>query len=248
LRRKALGEETFMTKWAIVWLILGGSIATSVAGCNIENCEKGAYCGEGISKGRERDNDDEHEQCLHYCERLSVCGAPQARDFDDCVDACEERFDELPEETADLCACIPRSRCEDVIDGRCTGSGGHGGSGGTSATGGSPGQGGYATGGTSNNGGSPETGGTSNNGGSPETGGSGGTSGASGAGGSGETGGASTGGTSHTGGSHSTGGSAAGGSSGGDTGGAGGEDPGTPCTCSCQCLSGQSCVSGYCTG
>ena len=229
-----------MSKWAIIGCVLGGSIVTSVAGCNIENCERGAYCGERADKDYEDENADEHEQCLHYCERLSVCGAPQARDFDECVEACEDRFDELPEETAELCACTPRSRCEDVIDGRCSdgGSGGQSGSGGTSS-GGSPSQGGaYATGGSSNNGGSPETGGSSNNGGST-------------------TGGApSTGGAPHTGGSHSTGGSTTGGSGGsdtggsggGDTGGAGGEDPGTPCTCSCQCPSGESCVSGYCAG
>lgn len=231
-----------MSKWMMVGL-LGCSIATSVAGCNIENCEKGAFCGDGSSTGGDWDNNgEEHAQCLDYCDRLSVCGAPQAKDFDECVTACEDRFDRLPEEMGELCSCTPRSRCEDVVEGRCTpGSGGQGGSGGTSATGGSPG-----------NGGNPSTGGSSNNGGSPETGGSSSTGGSWTTGGSSSTGGSpATGGTSHTGGSHSTGGSTTGGSGGtggSDAGGAGGEEPGTPCTCSCQCLSGQSCVSGYCSG
>ncbi len=228
-----------MSKWMMIGF-LGCSVATSVAGCNIENCEKGAYCGDGSkSTGWDKDS-DERDQCMHYCERLSICGAPQARDFDECVNTCEDRFERLPEETAELCACTPRSRCEDVIDGRCTPSDGHGGSGGTSATGGSPGQGGAtSTGGSSNNGGSPETGGSPATGGTWATGGSPSSGGAYTTGGSPATGGSSTGGT-------SSGGS--GGSSGSDAGGAGGEEPGTPCTCSCQCPSGQSCVSGYCSG
>jgi hypothetical protein len=223
-----------MSKWLMIGF-LGCSVATTVAGCNIENCEKGAFCGDGSRAGDWDDGGDEHEQCVHYCERLSICGAPQARDFDECVESCEDRFDRLPEQTAELCACTPRSRCEDVIDGRCTPTGGQGGTGGTSATGGSPSYGGASTtGGSSNNGGSPETGGSPATGGSWATGGSPSNGGASSAGGSPATGGSTAGGS--------------GGSSGGDTGGAGGEDPGTPCTCSCQCPSGQSCVSGYCSG
>jgi hypothetical protein len=205
--------------------LLGISAAMSVGGCNIENCEKGAHCMDGFDD--DDDDDDgasEHEQCLALCERMSICGAPQARDFEKCVDACEDRFEVLPQQTAELCACIPRSRCEDVIDGRCTapGSGGAGGTGGSQANGGSGHGGTYTTGG-SDAGGSPTTGGSPGTGGSAETGGSdsGGSSGSS-------TGGSSTGGTS--------------------SGGGGGEDPGTPCTCNCQCPSGESCVDGYCSG
>jgi hypothetical protein len=154
---------------------------------------------------------------------MSVCGAPQATDFQDCIDACEARFELLPQQTARLCECIPRSRCEDVIDGRCTdpGSGGSSGTGGSQSTGGSPSYGGSQASGGSDAGGSPGTGGTGA-GGSPETGGSPGTGGAP------ETGGTSTGGSA--------------------TGGAGGENPEIPCTVNCECPSGQTCVDGYCSG
>ena len=217
-----------MSRMVMLGSLLGISVAMSVGGCNIETCETGAHCMDG-QKGDDDDDDgeSEHDQCLALCERMSVCGAPQARDLDDCIDACEDRFEVLPAQTAELCECIPRSRCEDVIDGRCTdpGSGGSGGTGGSHATGGS-GHGG--TTGGSDAGGSPTTGGSSGTGGSAETGGSD----------SGGSSGSSTGGS-------STGGSTTGGTS---SGGGGGEDPGTPCTCSCQCPSGETCVEGYCSG
>jgi hypothetical protein len=202
-----------MSRMTLLGSFLGLSFAMSVSGCTITTCEEGADC-DGNDHGGRDDDDDEHEQCVSYCGRLSVCGAPQARDFDDCVEACEDRLEALPERTAELCACAERSRCEDVIDGRCTepGSGGQGGSGGSSY------------GGSTSQGGAPGKGGTSS-GGAPSNGGS-------------SSGGWTTGGT-----SSGTGGSSEGGS---DAGGAGGEDPGFACTCSCQCPSGQSCVSGYC--
>jgi hypothetical protein len=208
-----------MSRMTLLGSFLGLSFALSVSGCNITTCEEGADCDGKDHDGDSDDNDDEHEQCVSYCGRLSVCGAPQARDFEACVEACEERFEVLPERTAELCACAEQSRCEDVIDGRCTepGTGGQGGSGGSSyggstSQGGAPGNGGSSSGGSPSNGGSNSSGGSYTNGGSNSSGGS----------------------------SSGTGGS--------DAGGAGGEDPGIACTCSCQCPSGQSCVSGYCTG
>lgn len=222
-----------MSRTIMLGSLLGISVAMSVGGCSIENCEKGAHCTDGFGDDDDDDGDSEHEQCLELCERMSVCGAPQAKDFDDCVDACEARFQVLPEQTAELCECIPRSRCEDVIDGRCT----EPGSGGTSGTGGTHSGGSHSTGGSSGDAGSP-SGGT-------DTGGSAGTGGSSGTGGSPETGGSpGTGGSPETGGT-SSGGSATGGAG---TGGAGGEDPGIACTCSCQCPSGETCVDGYCSG
>jgi hypothetical protein len=211
-----------MSRMMMLGSLLGISVAMFVGGCNIENCERGAHCMDGEGDG-DKDDGDEHEQCLQFCERMSVCGAPQANDFQACIAACEDRFEVLPQQTARLCECIPRSRCEDVIDGRCTdtGSGGSSGTGGSHSTGGSSSQGGSNPSGGSDGGGSPGTGGSSGNGGSAETGGSPGTGGAP------ETGGMSTGGSA--------------------TGGAGGE-PGIPCTVNCECPSGQTCVDGYCSG
>ena len=171
-----------MSRMMMLGSLLGISVAMSVGGCNIENCERGAHCMDGEGDD-DKDDRDEHEECLQFCERMSVCGAPQANDFQACIVACEDRFEVLPQQTARLCECIPRSRCEDVIDGRCTdtGSAGSSGTGGSHSTGGSSSYGGSHSSGGSDAGGSPGTGG-SGTGGSPETGGT-------------STGGSATGGT-----------------------------------------------------
>jgi len=224
-------------------LALVFSLVAPMSGCNIENCEQGADCTE--------DGDDlgppdrgESQQCLGYCNRLNVCGAPQAEDFDGCVAACEVRFEKLPKETAALCACIVESRCEDAIEGHCTPPGD--GAGGSHASGGGAGTGGSSstTGGASSTGGSSSaTGGSSNGSG----GGGGSTGGASGTGGAPSSGGSSS----------SEGGAACGGEPSGSAGdsssagtgaGTGGEDPAVACTCDCDCLAEQACVDGYCSG
>jgi hypothetical protein len=209
-----------MSKTMVMGSLLGLWLATAVSGCEIENCERGAHCGDG----EEHDgvDDDEREQCENYCVRVSICGGPGADDLDECIEACEVRFDILPKQTAELCACAEWSSCEDVNNGRCSDPG-TGGSGGSST-------GGSSTGGSSNQGGSTASGGTAQ-GGAPAQGGA-----------------ASTGG-SPAGGSSSTGGSATcqgGSSSGGESGGAAGEGSGA-CTCDCDCSSGERCVEGLCT-
>ena len=125
-------------------------VAISAAlGCEIHTCEDGATCTD-----KDWGNDDRHVQCTTYCGRLSTCGAPQAEDFDDCVDACKTRFERLPEETHRLCECAPRSSCGDVIEGRCSPQpGGSGGSCNACATGGASSgnpSGGSAPGGSAN--------------------------------------------------------------------------------------------------
>ena len=218
-----------MTRTMIIGCWLGISFALTLPGCEISNCEKGAFCGDGNDGAA---SSDEHEQCVGYCARVSVCGGAQADDFDDCVDACEERFEVLPEMTAELCKCAESSSCEDVREGRCSdpGSGGNGGSsaGGSHAGGSSAGG---ASAGGSSAGGSHTTGGSSAGGSSAGGSSAGGSSaGGSSAGGSGgaqcPTGGTSSGGT--------------------DAGGAGGD--GAACTCDCDCTSPQTCVDGYCAG
>ena len=219
-------------------MTVGGGLVISMAmalwGCNIETCEHGAVCDQRDDPPPEIDDGkgngpSQTEQCLNYCERLNICGAPQAKDFDACVKDCKVRFDRLPEQTAERCSCIPKSRCEDVIEGRCSHDAG---SGGTS--------GGSAAGGASSKGGSRSSGGAAASGGSHVSGSSPATGGTSGLGGSPSEGGASCGGSAGT-----TGGSS--GASGGSAG-AGGETPGDACTCDCNCPAAQTCVNGFCAG
>lgn len=242
----------------MVRIIFGGlvvvGLATALSGCVIENCEEGANCTDdaGSANGPGKGHADETEQCMGYCDRLSVCGAPQAADFDACVKACEVRFEKLPEQTADLCACIVRSRCEDAVEGRCSG----GGAGGSSSSGGSSASGGTAgKGGTSSSGGASGSGGGTSTGGAPSTGGTSSSGGSSSTGGSHAVGGSSNGGSSGSSAGSGAGGSAAGapctaGAAGdpGEAGGANGEAPPLSCTCDCDCLAPQTCVEGYCTG
>lgn len=222
------------------------SLGAPMSGCNIENCEQGADCTDDVEKWEPPDSRGT-QQCLAYCNRLNVCGAPQAEDFDGCVAACEVRFEKLPRETAELCACITESRCEDAIDGRCTppgdGAGGsHGGgagqggsstSGGSSSTGGSTSSTGGSSNGSGGSSGSTQTGGSSGTGGTPSSGGSSasaGTAACSGEPSAGSAGDSSSAGT------------------GAGPGGAGGDDPGVACTCDCDCTAEQACVDGYCSG
>ncbi len=95
-----------------LWLFL---CAAAAGGCNIRTCEHGADCRENA------DGDgQELRMCKLYCGRLSACGAPQAADFDGCLAACADRFEALPAETWELCACSESSRCADLSEGRCT--------------------------------------------------------------------------------------------------------------------------------
>ena len=234
------------TMLGLAWVL---SMAMPMSGCTIETCEEGADCTDGGGAGpwEQPKNDHETELCLGYCNRLNVCGAPQAADFDGCVAACEKRFEKLPDETEKLCSCMVDSLCEDAVEGRCTpktpgdGTGGSHSAGGGSSTGGT-----HSTGGAS----SPGSGGTSTaTGGSSD--GSGGSSGTA-------TGGSpATGGSTSTGGSMSSeGGAACGGETSGDAGesssagtgpaGTGGEES-VACTCDCQCPAEQACVDGYCS-
>jgi hypothetical protein len=174
---------------AVAFLAL--SIGAAATGCTEENCDPNwqdchegppqysytGYVG-GTSSGSSQSFGDENQQCLNYCNRLSVCGAPQAQDFDTCVSDCKVRFERLPQQTAELCACIPQSRCEDAVEGRCSsGTSGGGGTGGTSAVpaSGSPGtpsqQGTGDTGDTYGNGAAPGSGGSSPSNGSAGKGG-----------------------------------------------------------------------------
>lgn len=185
-----------------VFVSLSAAIVAMFAtvACEIHTCEEGATCHE-IG---DWDGDQIHSECTSYCGRLSVCGAEQADDFDKCVDACQDRYKRLPDETHRLCACAPASSCSDVVEGRCSppnqNGGGSGGSCNYCSSGGSPN--GYP------------------NGGAP----AGGASYASGGSGTG-LGGASAGGS-------------AGNGSAGET--------SSSCQASCDCPSGQSCVSGHC--
>ncbi len=239
------------TMLGLAWVL---SMAMPMSGCTIETCEEGADCTDGGGAGPwdPPSNHDETELCLGYCNRLNVCGAPQAADFDACVAACEKRFEKLPDETEKLCTCMVDSLCEDAVQGRCTPKTPGDGTGGSHSAGG-----GSSTGGTQSTGGTHSTGGSS----SP---GSGGTSSATGgsSNGSGGSSGTATGGSPPTGGSTSTGGSmsseggaACGGETSGDAGesssagtgpaGAGGD--GIACTCDCQCAAEEACVDGYCS-
>jgi hypothetical protein len=213
------------TKTVIIGCWLGMAMALTLPGCEISNCEKGAFCGDGNDGAGSR---EEHEQCIAYCGRVSVCGGSQADDFDECVEGCEDRFEVLPELTAELCRCAEWSTCEDVNEGRCSDPD-TGGSGGSSAGGSSAG--GSSAGGSS-------AGGSSAGGSS---------AGDSSAGGSSSSGGSSAGGSPSTGGSGGaqcpTGGTSSGGT---DAGGAGGE--GAACDCDCDCTAPQTCVEGYCAG
>jgi len=235
--------------------VLSGGIAAWLAlatgGCTIENCEQGAVCDKGdeIGESPERGGEgnasghDENDQCLSYCDRLSVCGAPQAADFDACVNACKVRFERLPEQTAELCACIPQSRCEDVNEGRCSDASGAGGTasgaGGSSSTGGSPSTGGTSSGGSHASGGSATTGTHSGTGGSASTGGTSASGGVPGSGGTAAVAGSACGGT-----------AGADGEAAGEAGGIGaaGEPSAVACTCDCDCPEPQTCDYGYCVG
>jgi len=228
--------------------------ALVAGGCTIETCEQGAVCDKGEQSpdlpelGGESNVSphDETEQCLGYCDRLSVCGAPQAEDFDACVNACKVRFEHVPEQTAHLCSCIPSSRCEDVIDGRCSddsgtgGTSGSTGAGGASSTGGSHSTGGSATGGSTSSGGSATTGPHSSSGGAAASGGSATHGGASGSGAAPGEAGAPCAGT-------MSGGAGEPASESGGTG-AGGDGSAEACTCDCDCPEPQTCEAGYCAG
>lgn len=166
--------------------LLAGVCLVTAAGCEITTCEEGAVCTD--EDGTQRS--EQESSCVLYCGRLSVCGASQAEDFDDCVEACQERFERLPEQTAELCECAPWSRCEDVLEGRCSegpppggGGGNGGGSGGTNGCG-APG-GCSSGGGPSSGGAGVGTGGSApGSGGAPNhSGGAGGTPSQAGAGG-----------------------------------------------------------------
>jgi hypothetical protein len=122
----------------------------AAAACEINNCEEGASCDDW------RGSDSRRAECTNYCARLSVCGAAQGRDFDECIDACQDRYERLPEETHRLCACADASSCGDVTEGRCSQPSGSGGTCNSCGSGGSP----TGNGGSSNgSGGSPATGG-----------------------------------------------------------------------------------------
>jgi hypothetical protein len=239
-------SKFFLSGATVVWFAL------AVGGCTIETCEQGAVCDKGDDSpdlpelGGESNvsSHDATEQCLGYCDRLSVCGAPQAENFDACVSACKVRFENVPEQTARLCACIPRSRCDDVVEGRCSDDSGTGGTSGSTGAGGSPNSGGSSSTGGSSSAGSHASGGTatidthSSSGGSQSTGGSGTNGGASGSGAAPAEAGSSCG-------AMSGGAGEASGETGGT--GAGGESAGLACTCDCDCPEPQLCEAGYCS-
>lgn len=173
--------------------LAGFVLLAAGSGCEISHCEQGAVC-------TDEDEDDRGDQhgidprvlCIAYCDRLDVCGAPQADDFDECVESCEERFDRSPERTLALCECAESSRCADVIEGRCTskgtgtagkGSGGRSNEGGSTNVSGGPSAGGSTAGGASAAGGPGSVAGSST-GGAPGGAGSSGTG--PGSGGTGE--------------------------------------------------------------
>ena len=118
-----------------ILVCLSAAVSTlfAAAACEIHNCEEGALCNEDW-----KDPDAHRAECTMYCGRLSVCGAAQARNFDDCLDACQERYQRLPEETRYLCACAERSSCGDVTEGRCSEPSGSGGSCNSCGNGGAP--------------------------------------------------------------------------------------------------------------
>src|SRR5690606_6566884 len=127
-------RSTMTVRAAVV--CLAAFVALGVgSGCEIHSCEEGAICHD---EGRSRDGKKIEKMCVEYCGRLSICGAPQAEDFDDCVEACLDRFEYLPEQTRKLCECAEWSSCKDVTEGRCSDepSGGRG-SGGANGTAGS---------------------------------------------------------------------------------------------------------------
>jgi hypothetical protein len=247
-------RSTIMAKMTVAGGFLV-SVAMALSGCNIENCEQGAVCEHdddqppAVGGKSSVSSQSESQQCLNYCDRLSICGAPQAKDFDACVKDCKVRFARLPEQTAELCACISSSRCDDAIEGRCSTSSGAGGS-----------SGGSAAGGSSSKGGAPSSGGSSGTVGSHALGGSQGSGGSQASGGSSSGGAQASGGSPGSGGTSGSGGSpidagascgAAAGTTGGSDGGlagAGGDTSGVACTCDCQCQSPQTCVNGSCAG
>jgi hypothetical protein len=144
------GLEEFAMSIRVVFASVFAAFLALGPGCDNEICEEGSVCldGEEVERFGAR-------ECLMYCARLSTCGAPQAEDFDGCVEDCEHRFKDAPRETAELCACSEWSACDDLVEGRCSrhpGAGGRDGSGGSS-TAGTAGQGGGAGSGGSSCGG-----------------------------------------------------------------------------------------------
>jgi len=271
----------------VAGVMLALSIGAAATGCMVEDCDPswetchdqpryeyvdytGGTTNSGTTYGNGSRTYNEDTLCVEYCDRLSVCGASQARDLSSCVAACKDRFARLPQQTAELCACIPQSRCEDAVEGRCSPD--------TSGTGGSATAGG---GGAPGAPGQTSSGAASGNGVTAGTGGSSASSASAGqAGSSSMHGGYGRGGASHgTGGSAPVSGSAgmtsasgAGGTHSGSGGtpaaagascepsastageapseagqaGAPQTEPGIACTCDCQCPGAQRCIDGYC--
>lgn len=270
----------------VAGVVLALSIGAAATGCMVENCDPswetchdqpryeyvdytGGTTNSGNTYGNGSRTYNEDNLCVEYCDRLSVCGASQARDLSSCVAACKDRFARLPQQTAELCACIPQSRCEDAVEGRCSPD--------TSGTGGSATAGGGAPGAP----GQTSSGAASGNVGAAGTGGSSASSASAGqAGSSSMHGGYGRGGASHgAGGSAPVSGSAgmtSAGGAGGTHSGSGGTpaaagascepsastageapseagqagapqtEPGIACTCDCQCPGVQRCIDGYC--
>ncbi len=164
----------------IIAATFAGVFATG-AGCDNTHCEEGAVCLDG-----EETEELRADECLMYCARLSTCDAPQADDFERCVKHCQKRFREAPRETAELCACAEWSRCEDLVQGRCSPHPGAGGSGGQGAGGhggqASGGTAGSTCGGTAGSGGAGAAGGTSGSGANAGTGPDAGVAGSAGTG------------------------------------------------------------------
>ncbi len=198
------------------------ALLSALSACEIHTCEHGSTCTDW------KPSDEEHQACNAYCVRLSVCGAPQAQDLNECVNACLDRFEVSPTETRNLCECASTSVCGDVIEGRCSASSTpppstSGGSCSICSSGGATGSGGV----TGSGGALPSTGGATG----------------SGATGNGGTVSSSGGATGHGGSSSAAGGVANGGSSAGSA----GEAPtAVACNAPCDCPLGQACVSGYC--
>lgn len=269
----------------VAGVTLALSIGAAATGCMVEDCDPSWECHDqpryeygdsaggsttyGNTYGNGSRTYNEDNLCTEYCDRLSVCGASQARDLTSCIAACKDRFARLPQQTAELCACIPQSRCEDAVEGRCSpdtsgtggsATGGGGGAPGQSSSGAAPGSGEPAgnggsaapapssTGGhaglASSHGGYGRGGASNAAAGSASIAGSGGTTSANGAGGSrpGAGGTAASAGTS----CDPAPGTAGEAPSEAGQAGAPQSEPGLACTCDCQCPGAQRCVDGYC--
>jgi hypothetical protein len=271
----------------VAGVVLALSIGAAATGCMVEDCDPswqtchdqpryeyvdytGGTTNSGNTYGNGSRTYNEDNLCVEYCDRLSVCGASQARDLSSCVAACKDRFARLPQQTAELCACIPQSRCEDAVEGRCSpdtsGTGGSATAGGGGAPG-APGQ--TSSGAASGNGVTAGTGGSSTSSASAGQAGSSSMHGGYGRGGASHgtggsapvSGSAGTTSGSGVGGTHSGSGGtpAAAGASCDPSPGTAGEapseagqagapqaEPGIACTCDCQCPGAQRCIDGYC--